>query len=245
MSPLHSVVDADYETMSRRAADFIAAEIRAKPDLLMCVATGSSPKRAYELLAGKKSHEPQLFERLRVLKLDEWGGLPPDHPGTCETFVRRWLIEPVDISADRYLTFRGDAPDPAAECARVSDMLRQHGPIDLCVLGLGLNGHLGMNEPANELCAGPHVAKLSEETCQHAMIREAKPPVRYGLTLGMGGLLQSRSILLLVNGPAKRDALRRLMTGHVTTQFPASLLWLHGGVACFCDREAAAGLLPL
>jgi len=242
MNPLHTIVDADYEAMSRRAADFIVEQIRSKPDLLMCVATGSSPKRAYELLAGKRRDEPQLFERLRVLKLDEWGGLPPNHPGTCEMYVRRLLIEPLGISAERYLTFRGDAADPVAERGRVCEMLRQHGPIDLCVLGLGLNGHLGMNEPADELTPGPHVAPLSAETARHSMIRNANPPVRFGLTLGMGDLLRSRLILLLVNGAAKRDALRRLMSGRVTTQFPASLLWLHGGVTCLCDREAAAGL---
>jgi galactosamine-6-phosphate isomerase len=228
--------------MSRRAADFIVEQIRSKPDLLMCVATGSSPKRAYELLAEKRRDDPQLFDRLRVLKLDEWGGLPPDHPGTCETYVRRLLIEPLGVSSERYLTFRGDAADPEAECERVREMLLRHGPIDLCVLGLGLNGHLGMNEPADELTLGPHVAPLSAETAQHSMIRNANPPVRFGLTLGMGDLLRSRRILLLVNGGAKREACRRLMSGRVTTQFPASFLWLHGGVTCLCDREAAAGL---
>ena len=242
MNPLHTIVDANYEAMSRRAADFTVEQIRSKPDLLMCVATGSSPKRAYELLAERRRDEPRLFERLRVLKLDEWGGLSSDHPGTCETYVRRLLIEPLGISAERYLTFRGDAADPAAECERIRAMLRQQGPIDLCVLGLGLNGHLGMNEPADELHSGPHVAPLSEETAKHSMIRNATPPVRFGLTLGMSDLLQSRRILLLVNGVAKRDALRRLMSGRVTTQFPATLLWLHSGVTCLCDREAATGL---
>ncbi|MCX7827302.1 MAG: galactosamine-6-phosphate isomerase [Verrucomicrobiae bacterium] len=242
MNPLHIIVETDYEAMSRRAADCIVEQIRSKPDLLMCVATGSSPRRAYERLAEKRQEQPQLFDRLRVLKLDEWGGLPPEHPGACETYVRRLLIEPLGVSAARYLTFRGDAAEMTAECERVREMMRQHGPIDLAVLGLGLNGHLGMNEPADELIAGPHVAPLSAETARHAMIRDANPPVRFGLTLGMGDLMQSRRIVLLVNGAAKREALRRLMSGRVTTQFPASLLWLHGGVTCFCDREAAAGL---
>lgn len=238
MNQLPITVEADYEAMSRRAADVVAEQLRAKPDLLLCVATGSSPRRAYELLAEKRRDEPRLFERLRVLKLDEWGGLPPEHPGTCETYLRRWLIEPLGISAERYLTFRGDAAEPEAECGRIREMLRAHGPIDLSVLGLGLNGHLGMNEPADELSLEAHVAPLSKETAQHSMIRDATPPVRFGLTLGMGDLLQSHRILLLVNGAAKRDALRRLRAGRVTTQFPASLLWLHRGVTCLCDREA-------
>jgi galactosamine-6-phosphate isomerase len=242
MNPLHLRVDADYEAMSRRAADSILEQIRSKPDLLMCVATGSSPTRAYELLAETRLGEPRLFDQLRVLKLDEWGGLPSDHPGTCETFVQRLLIEPLRISSERYLTFRGDAADPAAECDHLREKLRQHGPIDLCVLGLGLNGHLGLNEPADALIPGPHVAALSAETTQHTMIRNANRPVRFGLTLGMGDLLRAKRILLLVHGAAKHDALRQLMLGRVTTQCPATFLWLHGGVTCLCDREVATGL---
>lgn len=227
--------------MSRRAADLMVERIRASPDLLMCVATGSTPTRAYEHLAEKRSEEPRLFDRMRVLKLDEWGGLPSEHPGSCETYVRRLITGPLGISAGRYITFSGDAADPAAECDRVRELLRQHGPIDLCVLGLGINGHLGLNEPADQLSPGPHVATLSEQTRQHSMIRDANPPVRFGLTLGMGDLLRSRQILLLVSGAAKRVALRRLISDRlVSTVFPASFLLLHGNVTCLCDREAAA-----
>src|SRR5687767_12343628 len=146
-----SIVERDYDTMSRRAAEFIVAEIRARPDLLLCTATGSSPTRTYELLAEHHLREPALFGRLRVIKLDEWGGLPPDDPGTCEAYLRRHLIEPLQISPDRYHTFRGDAPDPEAECRAVQRTLRDHGPVDLCILGLGINGHVGFNEPADAL----------------------------------------------------------------------------------------------
>jgi galactosamine-6-phosphate isomerase len=238
---LCQVVEADYDAMSRRAAEQIVSALRKRPDMLLCAATGASPTRTYELLAERYRSEPRLFGRLRAIKLDEWGGLPPEDRGACESHLRRQLVEPLQISADRYLTFRGDAPDPESECRRVEQLLRVHGPMHLCVLGLGVNGHVGFNEPADALHPGPHVAPLTEQSLAHPMVRHAAGRVRYGLTLGIGDILRSEKILLLVSGRAKREPLRRLLTPEVTTRFPASLLWLHRGATVLCDAEAAGG----
>jgi putative deaminase/isomerase len=234
-------VEPDYDAMSRHAAELIVASVRGRPDLLLCTATGSSPTRTYELLAERHRREPGLFSRLRLIKLDEWGGLPPEDPGTCESYLRRHLVDPLNISPDRYHTFRGDAPDAEAECRNIERTLGNHGPIHLCVLGLGVNGHLGFNEPADALHPGPHVAPLSEQSLAHPMVRHARGRVRYGLTLGMGDILRAQKILLLVNGRHKRDPLRRLLTPHVSTRFPGSFLWLHPDVTVLCDTEASDG----
>jgi galactosamine-6-phosphate isomerase len=236
---LTRLVEPDYDAMSRRAAELIVASLRTHPDLLLCAATGSSPTRAYELLAERHRHEPALFSRLRLIKLDEWGGLPADDPGACEAYLRRHLVDPLFISAGRYHTFRGDAPDAEAECRNLALTLNQHGPVHLCVLGLGVNGHLGFNEPADALHPGPHVAPLTEESLAHPMVRHARGRVRYGLTLGIGDILRSEKILLLVSGRAKREPLRQLLTPGITTRFPASCLWLHRDVTVLCDAEAA------
>jgi galactosamine-6-phosphate isomerase len=235
------VVEADYETMSRRAAGVVVEALEARPDLLLCAATGASPTRTYELLAERRRHESAPFARLRVIKLDEWGGLPPDDPGTCESYLRRHLIEPLGVSPDRYLTFHGDAADPEGECGSIANLLARHGPIHLCVLGLGVNGHLGFNEPGDLLHPGPHVAPLTEQSLAHPMVRHARGRVRYGLTLGLGDILRSERILLLVSGTAKREPLRRLLIPEITTRFPASCLWLHRNVTVLCDAEAAGG----
>ena len=237
---MRTAIEPDYEQMSRRAAGEIVGDLRERPNLLLCVATGSSPTRTYELLAEQRRENPDLFSRLRVLKLDEWGGLPEDDPGTCESYIRRHILGPLGVSPDRYLTFRGDAADPVDECRKLQAVLEQHGPIDLCVLGLGVNGHLGFNEPSDALHPGPHVAPLTEQSLGHPMVRHARGRVRHGLTLGMGDILCSRRILVLVNGPHKRDPLRRLLTPQVSTGFPASLLWLHPDVTVLADAEAAA-----
>ena len=236
------LVHGDYEEMSRRAARAILQRALHKPDLLLCTATGSSPTRTYEIVAESWHDRPDLSGRMRVVKLDEWGGLPPDDPATCEAYLRKHLLNPLDISDDRYLGFRGDAPDPEAECRDVCERLGAWGAIDLCVLGLGVNGHLGFNEPAEALHPHAHVATLSPESLAHPMVRDRQTPVGYGLTLGMADILQSRQVMLLVNGWHKRDVLRRLLDERVVTpRFPASFLWLHPDVTCYCDAAAAAG----
>jgi len=232
----------DYERLSRAAAEVIIAQIRAKPDLLLCAATGASPTRIYELLAHEYQREPDAFRKLRVLKLDEWGGLAIDDPGSCEVYLQRHVIGPLKISEERYTGARPDVRFPEKECARIRDWLKEHGPIDVCVLGLGSNGHLAMNEPADQLYSFAHVAELADTTKNHSMLAQSKTRPRFGMTLGMTEIFGSRKILLPVSGAAKSDQLARMMNKKITNQFPASLLWLHTDVTCYCDAQAAAHL---
>ena len=236
------IVQRDHEEMSRRAAKWLHARVAANPDLFLCAATGGTPTRAYELFVQSWDGHRGTTARLRVIKLDEWVGLPVGDSGTCEAYLRRHLLEPLGIGDDRYVGFRADAVDPPAECERVASALDDMGPPDVCVLGLGLNGHLGFNEPAPSLCPHPYVATLSETSLAHPMVRDHRGAVSQGMTLGMGDILHAKSILLLVNGAHKREPLRRLLTGPVSTDFPASLLWLHADVTCVCDADAAADL---
>lgn len=236
-------VSPDYETMSQSAAAFLAEETRRKPNTLFCLATGASPARTYELLALHNRQQPGLFGRAHWLKLDEWGGLAMDDPASCEADLRAKVIEPLHISPGRYFGWQSRPPDPAVESSRVADWLAANGPIDVCMLGVGTNGHLGLNEPAEALQPGPHVAELSETSVSHSMLKSACNRPQFGLTLGMADLLQSRKIVLLVSGGHKAEPLRRFFTREITTRFPASFLWLHPAVTIFCDHAAAA-LLP-
>ena len=235
-------VAKDHEQMNRRAAARIAAAIRRKPDLLLGVVTGASPTRTYEHLARMRAVEPWLFRRVRVLKLDEWLGLPRRHSASCESYLRERLLRPLRIPRSRYQGFQPRPKDAGADCARLARWLERHGPIDLCVLGLGRNGHLLMNEPAAALWPGPHVARLAASTRRHSMLEGLKTLPRRGLTMGMADILQSRAILLLVSGRQKVAPLRRMLSGRVTTRCPASFLWLHPDVTVYCDRAAARAL---
>ena len=233
---------ATHEAMSRRAAELVLAELRANPRMLLGAATGSTPTRAYELFVQSALSEPGVARELRLIKLDEWGGLAMDDPATCEVYLRRRLIEPLGITPDRYLSWNSRPADPLAECDRVATWLHRDGPIDLCVLGLGTNGHLAFNEPGESLTPGPHVATLSETSLRHPMLRDTAGRPQYGLTLGIADILRSRRILLLVSGAGKAEQLRRTIEGPITTQFPASFLRLHARATILCDRDAAVGI---
>src|SRR5690349_9411137 len=234
-------VAESYEAMSHQAARLILRELDARPDLILCASAGGTPTRTYELLADHVKANPQAFTRMRVLQIDEWGGLDRQDPATCEQDLRIKLVEPLGISKDRYFGFNTAAADPESECARVAEWLARNGPIDVCVLGLGVNGHVAMNEPADCLMPHAHVAKLTPSSLRHPMLQGSKRKPRFGLTLGIADILRSRNVLLLVNGGHKREAVDRLKNSPVTTRFPASFLWLHPRATILCDR-AAAGL---
>jgi len=235
-------VVADHEHASQFAVDWLVRHLRDKPKSLLCLATGATPMRAYTIFAERAIKESALVERCQIIKLDEWGGLPMDDPATCERHLRDALVTPLGM-ADRYVGFYSQPADAERECARVANWLEENGPIDLCVLGLGLNGHIGFNEPAAFLQPHAHVATLSETSMTHAMVSGCDSRPTYGLTLGVADILQARQILLIVTGVAKRRALERLLDGPITTQFPASLLHLHSDVQVICDEAAMSANL--
>ena len=238
--PFATSLHPNYESMSDRATEWFAAEIRHTPNALLGLATGGSPARMYERLGGRRRQEPDLFRRLRVLKTDEWGGLAMDDPGTSEVYLQQKVVGPWGISPDRYLGWQTRPADADAECGRVRDWLSRNGPIDVCVLGLGVNGHLLLNEPEDHLKPGPHIAELAESSKSHGMLQAAHTAPQFGLTIGIDDILRARKILLLVSGASKAEPLRRLLEPCVTTHFPASFLWLHCSVTLMCDIEAAS-----
>ena len=239
---MRTIEAEDYEALSRRTADIIVAELKRKPDLLLCASAGSTPTGAYNRLAARHARQPGLFQRLRVLQIDEWGGLERGNPACCEMDLERKLLRPLRIGPNRHIGFVTDAADPEHECARIARWLEANGPIDLCILGLGTNGHVAMIEPAQTITPRSHVAKLAKSSLKHPLLIDMKPKPRYGLTLGLGDILRSRRIILLVNGAHKRASLARLLQPRITTRFPASFLWLHPAVTVLYDRDAAGSL---
>ncbi len=231
-----SILDS-YDEISQKAAAIITSQLEAKSNTLLCAATGNSPTGTYEILAKEYTRRPGLFDGLRVLKLDEWGGVPMDDPGTCESYLRKNLLTPLQIPDRRYISFNSNPEDPQYECLKTQANIDDAGPIDCCVLGLGLNGHLALNEPAPELQTNFHRAGLTDSTLQHSMVTAMGQRPLYGLTLGMADILQSRLILLLVSGPAKKKITLELLSKKVTTHLPASFLWLHPNTICLLDKD--------
>lgn len=228
-----------YEALSQKAKEIVTSELERHKALTLCAATGGSPTRMYELLVEEAGRRPELFARFTVLKLDEWGGIPMDHPGTCESYLRTHFVGPLQIPEARYIAFRSDPDDPDAECERIQEILDQRDPIDICVLGIGMNGHIALNEPAPSLRTHCHVARLTQKSLQHPMIAGDAEKPGYGLTLGMADIFRSRLILLLINGAKKREITQAFLEQKISTELPASLLWLHPNVICLIDEEAA------
>jgi galactosamine-6-phosphate isomerase len=228
---------AGYGEMSRTAAECITEVVALKRDAVLCAATGNSPTGTYrELVRAAQSH-PGLFDGVRIVKLDEWLGVPPDHPASCERYVRSNIVEPLRVGSESYLGFHLDAADPAQECARVQTELDRSG-LDVCILGLGANGHIGLNEPAPSLQTGCHVASLTDETRQHGMLADLDRKPTHGMTVGIGDILRARKIVLLVTGRGKERAFSGLIAGRVTTALPASFLALHDDVDVFIDASS-------
>jgi galactosamine-6-phosphate isomerase len=140
------------------------------------------------------------------------------------------------IDATRYITIDPLPQNPEEECARVQRKLEEIGPIDICILGIGVNGHIALNEPAVKLQLDCHVEKLAESTLNNGMIKSLTQPPTFGMTLGVGNLLASKRILLFISGKGKKEALQQLLRREITTDFPASLLWLHPNVDLLIDQ---------
>ena len=235
-------IDKDYPAMSARAADFIVAELKRRPDLLVCASAGGTPTGPYEQLAIRYTRRPQVFRKMRVVQIDEWVGPHPTHPATCRYDLQAKLLTPLRIDRSRFRGYKSDAAEPHREAMTMSQWLTKNGPIDICILGLGLNGHIAMNEPGDALTPRAHVSKLTAQSQKHSMLAALKRKPRYGLTLGMADILASRKIVLLVSGCAKTSILKRTLQRQVTTDLPASFLHLHPDVTVLCDRAAASFL---
>ena len=221
-----------YQDMSTYGASIVMEALKDNPRLLVCTATGGSPTGLYQALVEANREKKEHFRELRVIKLDEWLGLGSEDPGSCENYLQSTLVKPLEINDNRYISFLNNPEDPEIECSKMDAYIEAHGPIDLCVLGLGKNGHLGLNEPSDFLQPQCHVAKLTAESQQHQMIAENPDGPTEGMTLGMGAILKSKHILLLISGEGKEEAKQQLMSGNITTQCPASFLWLHPQVDC-------------
>jgi len=225
------------DVLGNKASDLICHELEIKPDLLLCAASGSSPLTAYKLLAEKYKENPKLFKKLRILKLDEWGGISMDDPQSCEMFLQENIVHPLHVSSDRYISFHSNPENPEDECTRIAAYLKHNGPIDTCVLGMGLNGHIAFNEPGNFLQPHCHIATLSEQSLKHPMASGMGAIPAFGLTIGVADILQSKKIIMLVSGSGKKDIIHTFLSGKITTEVPASFLWLHHDVTCLIDKN--------
>ncbi len=229
---------SDYDAMSQMSCDSIVSDLRKRQRHFICTATGNSPTGTYKKLAKVFNGHPKLFNELIITKLDEWGGIDSNEPSSCESYIQEKIVQPLAIPQNRYISFKSNPVSPKKECDRIQIEIQKKGPIDICILGLGQNGHIGFNEPSNTLTPNCHVAKLTTDSVNHQMINAQNKKPTYGLTLGMTDILQSKKIILLLTGSKKKEVIKKLLSKQITTNLPASFLWLHNQVECYIDTNS-------
>lgn len=230
----------NYEEMSSRAADLIAAQILVKPECVLGLATGSTPEGAYAELVKKYNLGTLDFSGVTSVNLDEYKGLSGDNGQSYRYFMNTHLFRHVNIDTSRTYVPDGLEPDTARACASYDAIIRSVGGIDLQLLGIGGNGHIGFNEPGDTISPGTHCVELAESTvAANARFFSSVDEVpRSAYTMGIGTILQAKKILLLASGEAKAQAVFSSFFEPVTPQVPASLLQLHGDVVVIADEEA-------
>jgi glucosamine-6-phosphate deaminase len=235
----------DRTAVSRALANRVADEIRAKPDIVLGLPTGRTPLELYAELVRLHAAGEVDFSRVTTFNLDEFLGVPTEHPGSYRSFMERHLFEHVNIEPSRIHFLNGATNDPSDECERYEREIDAAGGIDLQIIGIGTNGHIGFNEPAPELDARTHRVTLKPETRRsNAALFDGDPenvPVE-ALSMGMGTILQARFVVLLATGAGKAECVQRVVQGPITTLLPASFLQLHRHADLMLDAPAASAL---
>ncbi|MFT3984863.1 MAG: glucosamine-6-phosphate deaminase [Lachnospiraceae bacterium] len=234
----------DYDSASKAAACLIGAQIVMKPDCVLGLATGSTPIGAYEQLI-KKYQEGELdFSQVSSVNLDEYKGLSPENDQSYRNFMDQHLFLHINIKPENTFVPNGLEPDSEKACADYNRIISERGGIDLQLLGLGLNGHIGFNEPSDIFEKETHCVNLSESTIQanarfFASIDEV-PKQAY--TMGIQTIMQARKVVLIATGRAKAQIMKDAFFGPVTPRVPASILQFHSDVTVVCDEDAVSYL---
>ena len=234
------VIQPSYEEMCEEAFRSLLQEVKKKPTLVLGLATGKTPAGLYRRMV--ESH--RSFRRMRFFNLDEFFGLGPEDPRSFRATLKRELLGPLNVPARNVYLLRGDVKDPNRAAEAYERVIHAVGGIDVQVLGIGRNGHIGFNEPGSSLGSRTRTKTLDTKTLvDYAGIFASPDEVpRFSITMGIGTILEARRILLLAAGRAKADVIHRMVEGAVTAEIPGSVLQLHSRVSVFLDEEAASKL---
>lgn len=231
-----------YDELSRMAADIISDELSGKKPFNLGMATGSTPLGLYRQLVQKNRAGQLDLTDVRLFNLDEYYPLAQDHPQSFFSFMKNHVYDPLHLPSHRVFIPNGLAKDTGEECNRYERLIHQHGGIDLQILGVGSNGHIGFNEPGTSFASRTQVVRLADQTIQDnaRSFDDVGDVPKQAITMGIGTILESRRIVLLANGEAKAEAMRELFHGKITEQVPVTSLRLHPHVTVIIDQKAAA-----
>ncbi|WP_195465248.1 glucosamine-6-phosphate deaminase [Dorea longicatena] len=232
----------DYKDMSRKAANIISAQVIMKPNCVLGLATGSTPIGTYDQLVEWYNKGDLDFSEVTTVNLDEYKGLPRTNDQSYYYFMHQHLFDRVNIDPERTNVPNGMESDAEKECGRYEELIRSLGGVDLQLLGLGHNGHIGFNEPGEAFEKETHCVDLTESTIEanKRFFASADDVPKQAYTMGIKTIMQAKKILIVVNGENKADIVERAFFGPVTPEVPASILQLHNDVTLVGDEAALA-----
>ena len=234
----------DYEEMSRKAANLISAQILLKPDCVLGLATGSTPIGVYDQLVEWYKKGDLDFSTVKTVNLDEYKGLTRDNEQSYYYFMHHHLFDRVNIDEENTHVPNGKVENGDEECLRYEALIKSMGGVDLQLLGLGRNGHIGFNEPAADFPKITHCVDLTESTIEanKRFFASADEVPRQAYTMGIGTIMKADKILVVANGENKADAVAAMVQGKINPEVPASILQLHNNVILVADEAALSKL---
>lgn len=233
----------DYQEMSEIAGDMVISKINGRAETVLGLATGSTPVGMYDYIIKKYRAKAVSFAHVRSFNLDEYAGLDKEDANSYTYYMKEKLFNHIDIPEEQTHLPNGTADDLQAECRVYENKIKDAGGIDLQILGIGLNGHIGFNEPGTPFTSRTHIVELDETTRKaNARFFDSLEEVpTQALTMGIETIMESKEIILLVSGEGKKEAVTRLLNGEVSEAFPASILHKHSNVTIVADEAALAG----
>lgn len=233
----------DYESLSGAVAEFMLDIIRQKPDAAICVPSGETPKGAFRHFISLIRQQNTDLSRVTWIGLDEWVGISSDNPGSCGNFLQTWLFSQLEVNAASVHLFNGMADDLKEECHKMDSVIRALGGLDFILVGIGLNGHIGLNEPGVSPDLHAHVMELAPTTRQVGQkYFQEDTALTKGITLGLKHLLEAKTALLIANGEKKAAIIRSTVAGPISMDIPSTVMHKHGNGLIYVDMAAAGQL---
>ena len=235
------MITESYEELSKAAAEEFAKVIKEKPNAVLGLATGGSPVGMYKELIKMYEKNELDFSKVTTVNLDEYIGLNPEHNQSYRHFMNENLFNHININIANTFVPNGLADNLEVECKEYDKKIMELGGIDIQLLGVGNNGHIAFNEPDEQLSAGTHVISLTENTIEanSRFFENINDVPKKAITMGLGGIMKAKKIILIASGESKAEAIKGLFSGKITTDNPASMLQMHRDVTVVVDKAAA------
>ncbi len=230
----------NHEILSQAVAERVAKVLRDKPQAVICLPSGNTPLRLFEILVNQHEIGEIDFSRCTFVLLDEWLGMDGQDEGSCRYWIDKELLNPLGFRPEQIIAFDAKSDDLPGECKRVNQKIEALGGFDLVVLGVGMNGHLALNEPGTSFDIYAHVSTLDPLTAEVGQkYFKKQTPITEGITLGLRHFLEAKQLIVMASGEAKAPVMKRALEGEVSEAFPASLVQTDDRILVMLDEEAA------